>query len=212
MSGSLATAIPFIIIGIVLIALAVWLLMRLNAKTTVIDGGEKRDVLDEGAAPAQRNQALIDAPAAVANNFGATSAVANTRNVAAASQTADAEAGATIVPESEMAATPAATRAHAAPPADAPHEPAVPKVVEDGVMSDDLSKIKGIGPKLVTLLHELDVTSFSQIAAWTDSDIQKIDAQLGRFKGRITRDQWVEQAKMLISGDKTAFAEKFGRG
>ncbi len=207
MSGSLATALPFIIIGIVMLAVAVWLLMRLNATTFIVDASEKRDVLDEGAAPAQRNQALIDAPAAVANNFGETSAVANTRNVAAASQVADAEAGALVVPESDLTQAPASP----AQTADAPHEPAVPKIVTDGVMSDDLAKLKGVGPKLVTLLNEQGITSFAQIAAWTESDIAKVDDKLGRFKGRITRDQWVEQAKLLISDDKTAYAAKFGQ-
>jgi len=205
MSGSYATLTAFIIIGVVLLAIAVWLLMRLNATTTIVDATEKRDVLDEGAAPAKRNQALIDAaPAAVANNFGETSAAANTDALAAAPASADAEAGASVDP----IATP--TQASTAQPTPEKSVPAVPKVVTDGEIKDDLSRIKGVGPKLVTMLGELGVTSFAQIAAWTDSDIEKIDAGLGRFKGRITRDQWVEQAKLLKTGDKSAYQAKFG--
>ena len=77
--------------------------------------------------------------------------------------------------------------------------------------ADDLARIKGVGPKLVALLGELGVTSFAQIAAWTDEDVTRIDAQLGRFAGRITRDQWVEQAKLLAARDEAGFAERFGR-
>ncbi|MDZ4137340.1 MAG: hypothetical protein U1D66_00485, partial [Erythrobacter sp.] len=78
-------------------------------------------------------------------------------------------------------------------------------------VADDLTRIKGVGPKLVTLLGELGITSYAQIAAWSDADVERIDAELGRFKGRITRDQWIEQAKLLAAGDEAAFSDKFGR-
>lgn len=77
--------------------------------------------------------------------------------------------------------------------------------------SDDLTRIKGVGPKLQTLLNSLDVSSFSQIAAWTDADIDAIDAKLGKFEGRIRRDSWVEQAKLLSSGDTAAYESQFGK-
>ncbi len=76
--------------------------------------------------------------------------------------------------------------------------------------ADDLTQIKGLGPKLAALLGEIGVTDFAQIAAWDDADIERIDAQLGRFQGRITRDNWVEQAKHLSQGDADSFAGKFG--
>ncbi|MFW5633291.1 MAG: hypothetical protein ACOCYR_00210, partial [Erythrobacter sp.] len=87
---------------------------------------------------------------------------------------------------------------------------AIEPVTEAGE-GDDLSRIKGVGPKLVTMLHGLGVTRFEQVAAWDEADIERIDSQLGRFRGRIRRDQWVEQAKLLVSGDKDAFEAKFGR-
>lgn len=62
---------------------------------------------------------------------------------------------------------------------------------------DDLKKISGIGPKLETLLHELGVYSFQQIASFTHADIKRIDSQLDQFKGRIERDHWVSQAAEL---------------
>jgi predicted flap endonuclease-1-like 5' DNA nuclease len=76
---------------------------------------------------------------------------------------------------------------------------------------DDLSRMKGVGPKLVALLNELGVTHFSQIAAWSDDDVAAIDEKLGTFKGRITRDRWIEQARHLAEGDASGFEAKFGK-
>lgn len=76
--------------------------------------------------------------------------------------------------------------------------------------NDDLCRIKGLGPKLVKILADQGITSFAQIAAWSDEDIARIDAGLGRFSGRITRDQWVEQAKLLAAGDESGFSKTFG--
>jgi predicted flap endonuclease-1-like 5' DNA nuclease len=160
------------------------------------------DVLDEGVAPAQRNQALIDAPAAAASS--------NIANAAASFAATGPDmmvglgevAAAAIVEEIQAAeASPA--------PAPAPTSPLpAPEIVGE---ADDLRRIKGVGPKLVALLHGLGVTRYSQIAAWTDEDIAKIDAQLGTFAGRITRDSWVEQAKFLAAGDTAGFEGKFGK-
>lgn len=75
---------------------------------------------------------------------------------------------------------------------------------------DDLKRLKGVGPKLEKLLNELGVTSFAQIAAWSESDIERIDARLGTFQGRIRRDNWIEQAKFLAAGDLSGFQGKFG--
>jgi predicted flap endonuclease-1-like 5' DNA nuclease len=60
------------------------------------------------------------------------------------------------------------------------------------------------------LLKELGITSFKQIAAWSAADIAKIDPQLGNFAGRIARDNFVEQAKLLAKGDIAGFEAKFG--
>ena len=75
---------------------------------------------------------------------------------------------------------------------------------------DDLSRIKGVGPKLVALLASLGITRFDQIAAWTADDIAEVDRFLGAFQGRITRDAWVEQAGYLARGDIGAFTARFG--
>lgn len=76
--------------------------------------------------------------------------------------------------------------------------------------ADDLTLIKGVGPKLNALLISLGVIRFDQIAAWGASEIGEVDRFLGSFKGRIGRDAWVEQAGLLARGDHAAFAAKFG--
>ena len=58
---------------------------------------------------------------------------------------------------------------------------------------DDLKKISGVGPKLEGLLHENGVFHFDQIAAWGDEEVAYMDDRLS-FKGRIARDNWIEQA------------------
>ena len=77
--------------------------------------------------------------------------------------------------------------------------------------ADDLTRIKGLGPKLRDLLATLGVTRFEQIAAWTSDDIAEIDSKLGRFEGRIERDNWVAQAKYLAADDMAGFEGQFGR-
>ncbi len=62
---------------------------------------------------------------------------------------------------------------------------------------DDLKVIVGIGPALEKLLHRLGFFHFDQIAAWTAGEIAWVDDNLQGFKGRVTRDKWVAQAKKL---------------
>ena len=75
---------------------------------------------------------------------------------------------------------------------------------------DTLTLLKGLGPKAATRLAELGVTHFEQIASWDEQQVAVIDAQMGNFKGRILRDRWVEQARLLAAGDTAAFEQKFG--
>jgi large subunit ribosomal protein L21 len=64
---------------------------------------------------------------------------------------------------------------------------------------DDLKKLSGVGPALEKKLIAAGVTSFAQIAAWTEADIAAFDEKLN-FKGRIEREGWVDQAKALAEG------------
>ncbi|ETW11782.1 NADH dehydrogenase subunit E [Roseivivax marinus] len=66
--------------------------------------------------------------------------------------------------------------------------------------ADDLKKIKGIGPKLEDLCHSLGIYHFDQIASWTDAEVEWVDDNLEGFKGRVTRDEWVAQARDLSGG------------
>jgi YidC/Oxa1 family membrane protein insertase len=63
--------------------------------------------------------------------------------------------------------------------------------------ADDLTMIKGIGPKLQKKLNSLGINSYRQIAGWSEQDIDMVDEHL-RFSGRIQRDRWVEQATKLL--------------
>jgi predicted flap endonuclease-1-like 5' DNA nuclease len=77
--------------------------------------------------------------------------------------------------------------------------------------ADELTRMKGVGPKVASMLSAMGITRYDQIAAWSDHDVARVDAQLGTFKGRITRDQWVEQARLLAAGDRAGFEAKFGK-
>ncbi len=60
------------------------------------------------------------------------------------------------------------------------------------------------------MLKSLGITSFDQVANWTAADITEIDSKLGTFAGRIARDNWVDQAKLLLAGDVAGFEKKYG--
>ncbi|MEM8497866.1 MAG: hypothetical protein AAF542_07570 [Pseudomonadota bacterium] len=62
---------------------------------------------------------------------------------------------------------------------------------------DNLKRIKGIGPKLETMLNDLGIYQFEQIAMFTLKDLDWIDDNLSAFKGRAKRDNWVAQAAGL---------------
>tara|TARA_R110002124_G_scaffold216837_1_gene382560 strand:- start:3957 stop:5714 length:1758 start_codon:yes stop_codon:yes gene_type:complete len=64
---------------------------------------------------------------------------------------------------------------------------------------DDLERVNGIGPMLAELLNEIGVFYFWQIAEWGPDEIRWVDDKLEHFKGRIQRDDWVGQAKLLAA-------------
>ncbi|MGB5078457.1 MAG: hypothetical protein WBO17_13340, partial [Sphingorhabdus sp.] len=91
-----------------------------------------------------------------------------------------------------------------------PQPAAKPKAAPKLVIPDNLELLKGVGPKLNTLLKTLGVNSFRQVAGWSAADIAEIDSKLGTFAGRIERDNWVDQAKLLVNGDVAGFEKKYG--
>lgn len=86
-----------------------------------------------------------------------------------------------------------------------------PKIAAAVGAPDNLLEIKGIGPKLNALCHSLGVSRFDQISKWTAADVAEVDQHLVGFHGRIERDKWIEQAKLLAVGDVKGFEAKFGK-
>jgi len=89
--------------------------------------------------------------------------------------------------------------ASGATPAGADTPAAKPATAARPEGADDLKALSGVGPALEKKLHAAGVTSFAQIAAWTEADIAEMDEKLS-FKGRIEREGWVAQAKELTKG------------
>ncbi|NRB32302.1 MAG: hypothetical protein HRU27_17060 [Rhizobiaceae bacterium] len=97
------------------------------------------------------------------------------------------------MPPRSSSAQPAAAAKATAPKA-APKSPAAAKSSGD----DDLKRIKGIGPTLEKKLKSQGITKFAQIAKWTEADREKF-SELLSFKGRIEREEWVQQAQVLVN-------------
>jgi predicted flap endonuclease-1-like 5' DNA nuclease len=75
---------------------------------------------------------------------------------------------------------------------------------------DDLQKLKGVGPKLAAMLNAMGLTRYEQIASLSPGQVEAIDADLGAFRGRLTRDRIVEQAHYLARGDLDGYRATFG--
>lgn len=77
---------------------------------------------------------------------------------------------------------------------------------------DDLKRIRGVGPKLQDMLNGMGVYHFDQIASWGPEEVAWVDHNLEGFKGRVSRDDWVTQAKTLASGGETDFSQRVDEG
>ncbi len=80
-----------------------------------------------------------------------------------------------------------------------------------GGKADNLTRIKGIGSKINGILNDLGIYHFKQIATWTEKEIEWVDERL-KFKGRIEREDWVAQAKLLAEGKETEFSKRVDKG
>ncbi|MET0307781.1 MAG: hypothetical protein ABW023_03650 [Sphingomonas sp.] len=116
-----------------------------------------------------------------------------------------------IAPEPVIADEPIAAAAplDASPASLAAETPAPTPPVQSG--ADDLTRMKGVGPKLVEKLASLGITSFGQLATMTPAEVEALDAQLGNFQGRIHRDRWIEQARFLAANDVAGYEAMFGK-
>src|SRR5690349_17429866 len=85
------------------------------------------------------------------------------------------------------------------------------KLEDEKEPHDDLCLIKGVGPKFADALHALGFIRFEQLAHLTPTEVDRLDSQLGAFRGRIARDKVVEQADYLARGDTDGFEQRFGK-
>ncbi len=88
--------------------------------------------------------------------------------------------------------------------------PSVLPAPKNGI-PDDLKEISGIGLKIEEALNELGIFHFDQIAAWTPENVKWIDNYLV-FKGRVNRENWIGQAKLLAVGQSNHFNKKTLKG
>lgn len=139
--------------------------------------------------------------------------VAHLETALAAAETAarSAPAPAPAQPMAQPLAAPTPPRQPAPVPSAEPDEPLVPRGAEVRPMAlaaprngapDDLRMIAGVGPRVETTLNSLGIYHFDQIGTWTPANIAWVDQYL-RFRGRIVRERWVEQARALARGEDT---------
>jgi predicted flap endonuclease-1-like 5' DNA nuclease len=77
--------------------------------------------------------------------------------------------------------------------------------------ADDLSRLKGVGPKFVARLNELGIVRYDQLAGLNANEAAHLDERMGPFRGRLARDRVIEQADYLARGDVEGFEERFGK-
>ncbi|MEY3704544.1 MAG: hypothetical protein RLZZ561_2164 [Pseudomonadota bacterium] len=225
MTAELSQYLPFLVAAGAIICIALWLLFG-PAKPTA--ASVEAEVTPEVAAPAPKAPApkakasakptdpvkpKATAPKAEVKSPTAKTAAPKAAAPKAAKPKAAPKAAAPTpavakdaAPKAEKPKAPKAAAPKAAPPKTAPAKAA--KVAKG---PDNLRLIKGLGPKLNTMLNDLGVTRFEQIAGLDASAVAALDAKLGAFAGRITRDNFVDQAGLLAKGDVAAFEAKYGK-
>ncbi|SDA34115.1 hypothetical protein [Sphingomonas sp. NFR15] len=114
-------------------------------------------------------------------------------------------------PASERVPEPAPAPAREPAPEPAPVAPPAPAPASTSAGGSDLTQLKGLGPKLAATLAELGYTRLDQIADLTPAEAEALDARLGAFQGRMARDRWIEQARLLVAGDRAAYEAQFGK-
>lgn len=181
-----------------------------------LDRCRKADADKEGELAQLRAQVNELEASASLGGASAEAELADLRARLSASESARADAESALkagaaataaAPAAAFAAAPAAAPAAAAAPVDADGDGFLdvgsrPKALKEarGGVADDLKRISGIGPKLEKLCNRLGFFHFDQLAAWSAEEIAWVDANLEGFKGRVTRDDWVGQAKLLAQG------------
>ena len=164
-------------------------------------------------APAALTSTPATAKSAPARSDPAKSAPAKSAPARSAATKPAAAKPAAKTPATKTAAAPKPAAKAAAPRAATPKPAAAKKTAPASGKTatgkaDNLRRLIGIGPVNEKLLKGLGVTSYAQIAAWTAADVKRIEDVLN-FDGRIAREQWIEQAKLLAAGNEKEFARRF---
>ena len=209
-------AVIFILLG----GLLSWILCKPLPPLGAVQAGTAKAHTDQAA------NAHHDATPVAAATHAAP--VAPTAAASVSSPAAEVRSGTLLQGEAELAArkgtwtytapatdapvTKGADDAASAPAVDGPGSKPATLTAARGGQPDNLKEIKGIGPKLETMLHGMGFFHFDQIAAWTTSELAWVDQNLTGFKGRASRDNWVDQAKILASGGETAFSKRVEDG
>lgn len=124
---------------------------------------------------------------------------------------ADAPLAAPPPPEPEPAPMADEPIAAAAPFDASPASLAASEPKGEPAGADELTRMKGVGPKLAEKLNALGIARFADLAALSPDQADALDAELGNFQGRIHRDRWIEQARFLAAGDIAGYEAVFGK-
>ena len=161
---------------------------------------------------------VVIAPAVIAPEPAVPPVVAEVVAKPAAKPKAKAAPKAVAEPKAAKAKVVAGPKAEAKPKAEKTAKPKAAKPAKpEGLVrlkaprkghADDLQEIEGIGPALEKLVNSLGFFHFDQIAVWSEADIATVDAEMKTFKGRIKRDKWVEQARIITAEGLEAFRER----
>ena len=177
-----------------------------TARITALEGdlSAAKAAASESAAKAERAAAASASAAAVAAQAAPKVVASNGQAASAAAKPAPAKAAkaSSAAPASKPDSGKAASAASDAAKETAPKAADKPKGLTKarGGKPDDLKLIKGVGPKLEALCNKLGFYHFDQIASWTEKEIAWVDDNLEGFKGRVTREDWVQQARDLMNG------------
>jgi len=194
-------------------ALLSWLLCKPQAQSSASSAAASNTTASNVMAGGAVAAATTVAPSASSSSASAAEPVAAKKAPAkkVAAKTAKTAAKATVAKAKAAAPAKASTakvKASTAPKAEA--KPATLTAARAGG-ADDLKQLKGVGPALEKALNNLGFYHFDQVAAWKKKDVSWVDSNL-RFKGRIERDGWIAQAKILAKGGTTEFSSKVKKG
>ncbi|MER9938135.1 proton-conducting membrane transporter [Mesorhizobium sp. M0088] len=170
----------------------------------------ERRLREASAAPAAGSSAAKPASQAPAALMSTPAPAKSAATKPAPAKPAAAAKAVSAKPVSAKAAAKPAVTKTSAPAKSATSKPATAKPAAGPASGkpDNLRRLIGIGPVNEKLLKAQGVTNFAQIASWTTADIKRIE-DIMNFDGRIARERWIEQAKLLAAGNEKEFAKQF---